>query len=355
MNDGVMSEIIDLLTDPLKCVTDESLKLTGELKSVPEDFVVEEVPVYLPSGTGDHLFLWIEKRDVSSEQLLQHLAATLKIHRNVIGVAGLKDRRAITRQWVSVPVECQDLVQSLSTDRIHLLESKQHSNKLKTGHLKGNRFTIVLRTSEPNALSVAEQLREELLVFGFPNYFGDQRFGIDGGTLRTGHQLLLGEMSPNDIPRQRRKFLTRLALSAVQSAFFNRVLSSRIEDRTFNRIQRGDVLQVVASGGPFVSEEPEVDQLRFDRHEVVTSGPMFGPKMKLPEGEQLNYELQFLSEFQLSLEHFNQYKKLTSGTRRPLLLRLEELEIEQTEVGLQFQFELPKGVYATTILKEFLK
>ncbi|MDB4440052.1 tRNA pseudouridine(13) synthase TruD, partial [Planctomicrobium sp.] len=313
------------------------------------------IPVYLPSGTGDHLFLWIEKRDVSAEQLLQHLSATLKIHRNEIGVAGLKDRRAITRQWVSVPAACLESVPSVNTERINVLDSQLHSNKLKTGHLKGNRFTIVLRTSDTNALSIAEQLREELLVTGFPNYFGDQRFGIDGETLKTGYQLLIGELTPKDIPWQRRKFLTRLSLSAVQSALFNKILSSRIQDQTFNRVQQGDVLQVVASGGPFVSEEPEVDQLRFDRHEVVTSGPMFGPKMKLPEYDQLNYELRFLSECQLSLEHFNQHKKLTSGTRRPLLLRLEEMKIEQTQDGLRFQFELPKGAYATTIFKEFLK
>lgn len=350
-----MTDVRQLLDLPLLHCSASDLKLSGELKRSPEDFIVEEVPVYLPSGTGDHLFLWVEKKDVSSEQLLQHISAQLGIHRNDIGMAGLKDRRAVTRQWISVPAGCKPKIGMLDTQQIRVLDAKLHANKLKTGHLYGNRFTIVLRTEDPSALSIASQIRNELASKAYPNYFGAQRFGIDGETLTTGYQLLTGELRQEEIPRQRRKFLTRLSLSAVQSAFFNAILSTRIRDKTCDRVQYGDVLQVVASGGPFVSLDPAVDQARFDQYEVITSGPIFGPKMKMPIGQQLEFELTFLKDFQLKLDHFSRFKKLTSGTRRPLLIRLDDIQIEEVKKGLRFQFELPKGIYATTILREYLK
>lgn len=343
------------LTNQLNYLTDSQLRIRGELKQAPEDFVVEEIPLYEPSGDGEHLYLWIEKRDISAEYLLNHISRSLQVHRNDIGVAGLKDRRAVTRQWISLPAEAEGVLSEFETENIRLLKQSFHTNKLKTGHLRGNRFEITLRTEQVNCFQIASAIAEKLNQIGIPNYFGDQRFGIDGETLQTGLNLLGGTLTPESIPRKRRKFLMRLSLSAVQSWLFNQVLSTRITDETVATVLPGDVLQVTASGGPFVSEETEVDQRRYDRGEVVTSGPLFGPKMKLPTREQGQFELSFLESLDLNLDHFSQFKKLTAGTRRPLLLRDVELQIEELPVGLKFQFSLPKGAYATVVLREFLK
>lgn len=347
------SSLWELVQHPLPRLCNDLPGIGGGLKGEPEDFVVEEIPVYLPSGEGEHLFLWLEKRDLSAEQLQQHLVRTLSIGREAVGMAGLKDRRAITRQWVSVPVRCADRIELLNTDQVRLLEAKRHTNKLKTGHLRGNRFSILLRDVSPEAVPRAEAICQRILQQGFPNYFGEQRFGIDGETLDIGQKLLDGRMTMRDIHPQRRKFLGRLALSAVQSALFNAVLAERIRSGTVQTVQPGDVLQVVQSGGPFVSVEPLVDQPRFDAHEVVTTGPLFGPSMKAPVGAAAEFETAFLARFGMQIEQFSQYRKLTSGARRPLLIWLDELAVNFEESGLRFEFSLPVGTYATVLLQEF--
>ncbi len=350
-----MPELTELLKTPHEYFTDRNMKIGGTLKSEPADFRVEEIPIYTPSGEGEHLYLWIEKEDISAEFLLQHLAKTLQIHRNDVGVAGMKDRRAITRQWVSVPGSAEANLSKVDSDQIRVLDSNRHTNKLKTGHLRGNRFTLIVREVSPEAKADAESIRQVILSRGLPNYFGTQRFGIDGETLQTGQKLLSGELDPQKIPYQRRKFLTRLALSAVQSALFNRLLSERTKLGLSHKVQLGDVLQVVASGGPFVSDDPRTDQRRFEAREIVTTGPLFGPKMKEPAGDVYGWEFAILDQFDLSPEVFGKFKKLTPGARRPCLLWLDELNVEEVDDGLQFQFELPTGAYATIVMEEFLK
>ncbi|MEW4490155.1 tRNA pseudouridine(13) synthase TruD [Thalassoglobus sp. JC818] len=350
-----METLSQQLQTPLPYFTKEVEGIQGVLKATPTDFRVEEIPLYLPCGEGSHVYLKIEKTGVSSEQLLMHLSKVLETSRREIGVAGLKDRQAVTRQWVSVPESCESRIPNLDTDAIRVLEVSRHGNKLKTGHLIGNRFEIVVRELASDAYAQAKQIRETLLQSGVPNFFGTQRFGIDAETLETGEKLLRGTISPQSIPPQRRKFLVRLALSSVQSALFNLVLAHRLNNNSVHQIRKGDVLQVVRSGGPFVSDDPATDQKRFENREVVTTGPLFGPKMKQPVELPGREEAEVLERSNLNEEHFKQFKKLTPGARRPLIIWLEELEVDQVDDGLRFQFELPSGVYATMVLREFMK
>jgi len=337
------------------CLTAHLAGIGGRLKSVPEDFVVEEIPAFALTGQGSHLYLLVEKRDLSHEQMLRHIAKSLRIPRGDVGTAGMKDRRAVTRQFVSVPAACEPLLPSLETDGLRVLSATRHPTKLKTGKLKGNRFSILLRDAPENAAELAKPIGERLLAVGFPNYFGSQRFGIDDETLSLGLRLLRGETQPRDLPGARRKFLLRLSLSSVQSWLFNRCLAERIEAGDAARIIPGDVLQVCASGGLFVSEEPGIDQQRLDAGEVAVTGPMFGPKMKLPLGEPFQREQAVLQQLQLSLDAFARFPKLTSGTRRPYLVRPESLMITEEADGLHFEFALPAGAYATELLREFVK
>ncbi|MCA9016877.1 MAG: tRNA pseudouridine(13) synthase TruD, partial [Planctomycetaceae bacterium] len=147
----------------------------------------------------------------------------------------------------------------------------------------------------------------------------------------------------------------RLALSAAQSSLFNRVLSERVSEQSLHTVRLGDVMQVCETGGIFVVEEVPCEQERFNHRETVITGPIFGPKMKSPTDTVLEHEQRVLSEFSLEMSHFSQFKKLTSGARRPFLIWPDQLKIEQTEDGILFQFTLPSGVYATMLLREFMK
>ncbi|MCA9090460.1 MAG: tRNA pseudouridine(13) synthase TruD [Planctomycetaceae bacterium] len=344
-------------TAALPFLTSSHLHCGGELKLRTADFQVEEVPAYLPCGEGEHLFLWIEKENVSAEQLTQHLARSLRVSRQDIGVAGLKDRVAVTRQWVSVPGSAKDRVEEASTASVRILKQQWHRNKLKTGHLKGNRFTIVLRNVHPEAADVLPQLLREIDRSGVPNYFGDQRFGKEGETLDLGMRLLRGAATPQEIPFARRKFLLRLALSAVQSMLFNEVLAERLRDGSLNTVRLGDVMEVSASGGVFLVDDPLADQARLETGEILPTGPLFGPKMKAPTGRTSELEQHVLASHDLTMEHFRKFAKLTSGTRRSLLLRSVDLqgEVDPAERSATLQFTLPAGAYATVLLREIMK
>jgi tRNA pseudouridine13 synthase len=327
----------------------------GVIKQTVEDFVVDEIPAYQPCGEGEHLFLWVEKRGVAAEQLTKHIARTLGISDRDIGVAGLKDRQAVTRQYVSVPAKSADRIPALETDGIHVVSFARHTNKLRTGHLRGNRFTIVVRDVGDDAEAVAQQIAERIADRGFPNYFGSQRFGRDGGTVQTGLDLLTGRLNKSQLRRSRARFLLRLSISAVQSHLFNLALAERLRAELIDRVLAGDVMQVVASGGLFVAEAVAIEQHRFDAGETAVTGPIFGPKMRRPQGEPAVREAAVLHSSGLTIDHFAQFGKLAQGTRRPFLVRPGALLVDLTSEGLKFEFSLPPGVYATTLLREFQK
>jgi len=325
----------------------------GELKAEIEDFEVEEIPAYEPSGEGEHVFLWVEKRDTPSEEMVRKLAQALSVRPADIGVAGMKDRRAVTRQFVSVPVKCEGDLPQLDIEGVRVLSHARHRNKLKTGHLRGNRFTILLRNvpgvSNAHALTAATGQR------GFPNYFGDQRFGYGNETLATGLQLLCGEKKPGDLRRSRRKFLLRFALSAAQSFLFNQVLARRLSAGKLFETLPGDVMHVVESGGKFVTTDVAVDHARFMAGEIVPTGPLTGPKMKRPEGAVAEEEAAVLAQYGLTEEAFRLYPQLTAGARRPLLIRPADIAVESPAADqLLLRFVLPPGVYATTLLREIM-
>ena len=324
------------------------------IKRDPEDFVVEEVSAYEPCGQGEHLFLWIEKSDISAEGLLKHLSEKLKIDRRNIGAAGMKDRRAVTRQWISVPAAAEARVDQVETGAIRILKSARHKNKLKTGHLVANRFSIYVR-------GIAKPLRESVFASiarvaagGFPNYYGPQRFGNGGQTAQQGFDLLKGQIRPRQIPRQRRRFLIRLAISAAQSMVFNSVLGNRIDNGRIATVTTGDVLQKIKSGGMFVCENVDQDQARLDAGELALTGPMHGPKMRRAEGEPAKWDAEGLARWELTEEQFAEFSRVAHGTRRQLMVSAKDLVAESATGGLRITVTLPAGVYATVLLREVL-
>jgi tRNA pseudouridine13 synthase len=341
--------------DPLPRVSSAWPGCGGRLKGSPEDFVVEEIPAYRPEGSGEFLYLWVEKRGLAAEQLVSHLARMLQISHQDIGVAGLKDRHAITRQFVSIPAKCESRLCAVDHPQITVLDTGRHRNKLRPGHLRGNRFSIVIRDVEPAGLERVQAIAQQVTLHGGANYFGEQRFGRDFETLILGWDLLRGTRGPHDIPRARRKFLHRLALSSVQSALFNVWLADRLRSGRLHQLQVGDAMQVSASGGPFVVEEVAREQPRYDSHETVLAGPIFGPKMKDAQGEARAEEDRLLARAGLTRDSFIRYPHLTSGTRRPAVIWPEDLTIEPVDASsLRATFTLPAGCYATVLLRELM-
>lgn len=322
----------------------------GVLKQSPEDFFVEELPAYELSGEGEWLFLLIEKRDLSTPDLVDHIVGSLGIARDQIGTAGRKDGFAVTRQFVCVPARSFQSADQIETDRISVLEQCRHGNKLRTGHLRGNRFRIVLRNIADDALEKTNAVVSELQRTGFPNWFGEQRFGARDDSDHLGLSLLRGETA-----RRARKNEMRFALSAAQSRMFNDWAAARIRDGLAHSVLPGDVMQVATSGGPFVVDDVSAEQPRCDERETMLTGPIFGPKMRQPASEAAEREQRVLSDFGLSPDSFERFRRLTSGTRRPLLVFVDDLQAQMVVDGLQLSFSLPSGAYATCLVREICK
>ncbi len=336
----------------------DSVRLRGRIKVEPEDFVVEELPAYLPTGEGEHLYLWIEKRDVSAEYLTSQLSRALGISRDSIGMAGQKDRRAVTRQWVSVPGEAESRLSALddlaAQGLARVLSASRHRNKLRAGHLFGNRFEVRVRTEDADALGIASRIADRVREEGVPNRYGDQRFGIGDETLQWGRDLLTGARTSRDIEPRRRRWFLRFALSAVQSDLFNAVVQVRQDRGLLHRVIEGDVLQVIASGGCFTTEDSALDQARVDAREVIPTGPMFGVKMKSPEGEAQHLEQEILDASGLQRKHFEPFSQLMPGARRAVVVYPNDVAVHADPLGVRVTFSLPPGAYATTVLGEFL-
>jgi tRNA pseudouridine13 synthase len=329
----------------------------GRIKQLPEDFEVEEIPAYAPSGTGTFLYLWIEKRDMGADYFVRQIARRLDIPVGEVGTAGMKDRRAVTRQMVSVPDTVAERIDALTGDGVRVLSVQRHSNKLRTGHLHGNRFRILVR--EPAAPERLEPIVAQLRQTGLPNYYGPQRFGRDGETLQWGLALLRKEPPPLSAsgrrPNLKNPFLRKLVLSAAQSALFNQYLGRRLEDGLLHRALPGDVMAKWPFGGMFVAEDTEREQARFDARETVPAGPIFGRKTFPAAGEAAQREAATLAEAGLTTAAFAGFGKLLQGTRRHNLIYLDDLSATAEADGIRLAFTLPAGSYATVLLRELTK
>jgi tRNA pseudouridine13 synthase len=356
---NIMSE--NLVLDP-PLVTADLPGIGGTIKIEPEDFDVEEIPAYQPSGSGDFLNLWIEKRDMGAEYFTRQVAKRLNVSPGEIGTAGLKDRRAVTRQWVSAPASAEANLPKLDGDGIRVLQVSRHTNKLRPGHLHGNRFRVLVRSAGDSPAQPVQASRphyegiaaivERLRQHGLPNFYGAQRFGRDGETLQIGFALLRGETPERKV---RNPFLKKLALSAAQSALFNHYLGQRLQDGLLRRVLPGDVMAKIPFGGMFVAEDVAREQQRFDSRETITAGPIVGRKTFPAKDEAAEREAATLAAFDLTTAQFAGFGKLLQGTRRHNLVYVEDLAWEETPDGMRFTFTLPAGSYATILLRELMK
>nr|WP_221269813.1 tRNA pseudouridine(13) synthase TruD [Deinococcus budaensis] len=316
----------------------------GRLRSAAQDFRVEEVPAYPLSGEGEHLYLHLEKTGHTTAHVLRELCAHLGVRDRDVGVAGLKDRHAVTTQWISVPAKYEAGAAAFALEGVRVLEATRHGNKLGLGHLRGNRFVVRVRGAAGSADRAAATLAL-LTAQGVPNYFGPQRFGLSGLNAEEGLRVLRGESRLRD-PRVRR-FLT----TSVQSLIFNRFLSLRLERGLFDRLLAGDMAKKHDTGGVFLVEDAGAETPRAQRGEVSATGTLFGKKAKPLTLDAGELEREALAAFGLSPEVFASRR----GDRRLTRIFPEGAEVHPEEDGYTVAFTLPKGSFATSVLRELMK
>jgi len=321
----------------------------ARLRSCPEDFRVTELPLVEPAGEGEHVWLWLRKRNDTTPRVASQIARAAGVHPKQVSYAGLKDRNAVTEQWFSVqlPGRAAPDWSVMKTDDVEVLRAVRHTRKLRRGTLTGNRFRIVLRDLDGDPADLEQRLTR-LAAEGVPNYFGEQRFGRAGSNLDTARQLFAS-------PRRRMQRERRsMALSAARSLLFNRVLSTRVQAGNWATPIVGDALQLAGSHSFFIASMLDDEMLaRARRHDVHPTGPLYGRGDTPVSGDCLALEQAVLSAYAPWRDGLEAAG--LKQDRRALRLLASDLEWQQTAEGdWQLQFSLPAGAYATSVLRELI-
>ena len=338
------------VTRSLPYVTSHLPGVEGEIKATPEHFQVEEILPYAPCGEGEHVFVTLRRAEWNTADVAAALAKHFKLKSVDVGWGGRKDRHAITTQTFSLHLPVAMAIEQIETFLTELpfeiLAVQRHRNKLKTGHVAGNRFRILLTQVAPYALDAAEPIADAIRRHGIPNFYGAQRFGIDMSNI---------DRAMHFIERQRpaRGKQEVFMVSVFQSALFNLWLTERIGRHQYQTILPGDVAQKTDTGGLFVVDDVAEATERFSKGAIVYTGPIFGPKMMAAADLAAQYEAQVLSVFGLDLDAFKRLR--APGARRRAVLRIDDLVIRTQDAGLLFSFTLPPGAYATMVMREFMR
>jgi len=333
-------------TSILPCTFGDAV-LTAQIRTVPEDFFVGEIPAFAPTGEGEHLLLTVEKRGLNTAFIAKELARWAKIPEMGVGYAGLKDRHAVTRQWFSVhlPKKVAPDFAALQVEGLKVVESTWHNRKLPRGALAGNRFVLALRNVEGERGAIDARLAQ-IGARGLPNWFGEQRFGRDGGNIGKALAMFDGRR----VKREERSML----LSSARSELFNRVLAARVANGTWDKPLDGEVWMLDGSRSVF-GPEPWGDALarRLAEFDIHPSGPLWGTGELRSAGECAQVELAAIADdVSLRLRTGLEAAELKQE-RRALRLKVAGLEWEWPDAAtLQLSFALPPGSYATALLHE---
>ncbi len=398
----------------LPFLTSDIPPVPGTIKADYEDFVVHELPLYEPCGSGDHVYFTIEKRGLTTHQAIRDIAKALHVRPRDIGSAGNKDSRGVTRQTLSLEHADPHQVDAIRIPRLSVIAVSRHRNKLRTGHLRGNRFVIKLRNVDRSRTGDIEKVMSTMAEVGVPNYFGPQRFGNRGDTWEIGRALLMGDFDAaaaiaagrpdaSDAGRvleartlfdagryqeamnawpsgygecraisggmhrfvdARRAMLDLdkktlgLYVSAFQSRLFNQILAHRISE--IDAVRRGDVAWKHENGAAFLVEDATAELPRAKRFEISATGPLFGKKMKAPAFEVAEEERRVLDSSGVTPDEFPTKGPLRCiGGRRPFRFQPLDTAIREGEdergAFLELRFDLPAGCYATAVLREICK
>jgi tRNA pseudouridine13 synthase len=316
----------------------------------PEDFVVEELTLYPPTGSGEHWMVQLRKREWTTPDAVSAVARAAGVAERDIGHAGMKDRHAVTTQWITVPVKSTSPAEWELPRGLSVLTFDRHASKIRTGHLAGNRFTIRLVGARPDGLERARAIFADLRERGLPNYFGQQRFGRGGRNLDDALRWLADGARARG---KKARFQRKLLPSVVQSEVFNRYLTRRREDG-LDGLLEGEVVRLAGNRSVFVVEDPAVEQARLDARDIHPTGPLPGPKMRPASGAALELERAACDDVGLTVELLSTLARHADGTRRDLVIWPEPLEARDERGTLVVEVGLPPGAYATQLLRELL-
>jgi tRNA pseudouridine13 synthase len=387
----------------------------GSIKIRPEDFFVQEIPLYEPVGEGEHVYAEIQKVGLTTFDAINRIADALRVRSRDIGYAGMKDARAVTRQVLSIQGTTEEAVMSLRIPNVTANWAIRHGNKLRLGHLSANRFAIKIRDVTPTDVVKLRPVLTMLEGRGMPNYFGEQRFGRRGNNQLLGAALVRGDdqgvldlllgapdaavddsqsmgarkaFERNDLEQAMRLMprrsgmerrilhrfmktknpaaavkaidekLRRLWVSALQSELFNEVVAARIG--SLDQVMVGDLAWKHDSGAVFAVEDAEAERGRAAAFEISPSGPLVGYRMTMPTGEPLRIEHEVMEAYELTPENFRVEGRLkVKGARRPLRVKPTDVDlaggVDEHGSHITVAFTLPAGSFATVLLRELMK
>ena len=321
--------------------------ISGSLRDQPADFFVEENLGFEPEGEGEHVFLWIEKTDINTQQLAGDIARLAKLPTRQVSYAGMKDRRAVTRQWFSVHLPGQDNIdwQALNSDQVRLLKQVRHLRKLRRGAHRGNRFVITINNVSGDTSQLASAVAT-IARRGVPNFFGEQRFGYGGSNLMRARQLFSGQFKP-------KKHQRGLYLSAARAYLFNQVLAQRVEANNWDQLTSGELLMLNGSHSVFAQGDTIDLDARLLDGDIHLTGPLYGKSGSLaPTAEVAAMEADILRatpDFTAGLLQAG-----LKAERRALRLLPVDLQVQLSERQLTLSFALPTGCFATALVRELV-
>ena len=344
-----MTQSFDMLSLPI--VNRRAAECSATIRNQATDFQVNEILPFEPSGEGEHVYLQIRKTGVNTNWLAAELAKFAGVPPVAIGVAGMKDRHAVTTQWFSIKLAGQEAPDwtAFETDQIEIIQQQRHARKLKRGVLLGNDFQLILRDIMGDRTQWETAL-EQVAKQGVPNYFGGQRFGHGGNNLRrAAHWFSTGKA-----PRKRTE--KSMYLSAARSWLFNQVLAARLAAGTWNQPIAGDVLQLAGTKrGQFSAEDvtPELTE-RAAMMDIHPTGVLWGRGESSVTGLAAEVEHNALvdwADWQAGMERAG-----LEQARRALRLMPQDFQwqflSDDSGDTLQLNFQLPAGAYATSLLRE---
>lgn len=341
----------------LPYVTAQTPGVGGQMRVRPEHFVVEEVALYAPQDEGQHLYVNLTKVGLTTKDVQKRLERLFDLRYGDVGYAGLKDKQARTTQTFSIDFgQRRAALIDEAVDRITaelpvtVNWAKRHANKLKPGHLLGNRFRITITELSLPPAEVQQRattICQHVITHGLPNFFGVQRLGKDGGNVADGLAILLGGKKVKD------HWLRRFLISSYQSYLCNRYLVKRLAIGAFDCLLAGDVAKKYETGGMFDVADATVEQPRYAAQQISFTAPLYGPKMWAAQAQAGALEAEILGEAGVGLDHFQTAR--VDGSRRLGRLLVPDLRCALMAEGLVVEFFLPKGAFATTVIRELMK
>jgi len=342
-------------------------KVDVYFKQSKDDFVVTEIPLYEFSGEGEHLILKVRKKDLATWDMVNILSDCVGCKARDIGYAGLKDKNAMTVQYISMHRRFEEKIDLFEHPQIKILEKTYHNNKIRVGHLKGNKFFIRLKRVQELHKRILEDVLEQIAIYGMPNYFGFQRFGIDGDNYLKGKEICDGSR------KERNRKLRQMYINAYQSYQFNMWLSKRIEiskvisnfsideiitqfdicreslkklkqEKHPFKLLEGDLMSHYPYGKIFYCEDIKSESNKFYAKDRVPTGLLSGKKARYSAQDAFKFEEEFIVE------------TVEQGSRRFAWVFPSEVtsEYKEEKGWFELSFELPKGSYATEFIAELI-